>query len=432
MSLSKFLFASSCFFSLALIPFSANAQDTADLSTLQNELSSLRQLQFELDDRINAIEDRLQALAPEQSAPVVIEDVATQPQTAAAPAPQTPADRLTFGGDFRVRYEGNFSNDTVRNRSRGAMRARLRARYQINDTFAVGGQLSTGDPDDPNSADVTLSSFDDDLAVSLDQAYLQAKFANTELYLGKMPLPFRATDRLWDGDVSPQGVSANYEVSLSDASRLAAHSLFFLIDEAAMGDDSAMIGGQLELKHQLTPLIQTDFAIGYYNYRLHNTADADLGDFRTNLILGNTYLSDFEILSLIASVRWNEWTHWPIEIRGDYSHNFGAARFANAHTDDAFGIDLMAGKLANKGDTRFSYGYAQSDVDSTLAAFAQDNIDFGTNYVFHSIGVDYALSSHLFFNGSLYRYHLKDIQFAPAGETVAWRNRLRLNLMAKF
>lgn len=411
------------------------AIENPELGTLKEELKSLQQLQTDLNTRISAIESQLSGYTSVHEENAVIPRSLTPPSKQTAPVVQevsTSTSHLTIGGDFRVRYEGNYSNDAVRNRSRGALRARLRAGYQINDTFAVGGQLSTGDPDDPNSADVTLSSFDDDLAVSLDQAYLQAKFANTELYLGKMPLPFRATDRLWDGDVSPQGVSANYEVFLSDASRLAAHSLLFLIDEASIGDDSAMIGGQLELKHQLTPLIQTDFAVGYYNYQLHNTEGADLGDFRTNLILGNAYLSDFEILSLIASVRWNEWAHWPIEIRGDYSHNFGAARFTNAHTDDAFGIDVMAGNLAVKGDARFSYGYAQSDVDSTLAAFAQDNIDFGTNYVFHSIGFDYALSSHLIFNSSLYRYHLKDTQFAPAGETGAWRNRLRLNLMATF
>src|SRR3546814_10871465 len=76
---------------------------------------------------------------------------------------------LDVSGDMRVRQEWNFVDG--RDRSRSAVRARLRATYKIDDHFAVGARIATGDPDDPNSTDVTLGNFVDDFQVSLDQAW---------------------------------------------------------------------------------------------------------------------------------------------------------------------------------------------------------------------------------------------------------------------
>ncbi|WP_350283865.1 hypothetical protein [Nitrosomonas sp.] len=39
----------------------------------------------------------------------------------------------------------------VGDRNRDVLRARLRAAYAVNDWLAIGGQLATGDPDDPHS-----------------------------------------------------------------------------------------------------------------------------------------------------------------------------------------------------------------------------------------------------------------------------------------
>src|SRR3546814_16956546 len=74
---------------------------------------------------------------------------------------------------MRVRQEWNFVPG--HDRSRTAVRARLRASYAIDDHFTIGTQIATGDPDDPNSTDVTLGSFVDDFAVSLDQAGVRSE-----------------------------------------------------------------------------------------------------------------------------------------------------------------------------------------------------------------------------------------------------------------
>ena len=151
--------------------------------------------------------------------------------SAAAPERKLAVAGLDVGGDLRVRQEWNSVQG--RNRSRTALRGRLRANYSVDDHFSVGAQLSTGDPDDPNTADVTLGSFVDDLAVSLDQAWIGYRNGGFAAYAGKFPQPFQRTDMVWDGDVSPQGIAATYGTNAGGI-RADARGLYFIIDEAAV------------------------------------------------------------------------------------------------------------------------------------------------------------------------------------------------------
>src|SRR3546814_12861330 len=101
---------------------------------------------------------------------------------------------------MRVRQEWNFVPG--HDRSRTAVRARLRASYAIDDHFTIGTQIATGDPDDPNSTDVTLGSFVDDFAVSLDQAWARYRNGGLTDHAGKFQQPFQRTeiDRKRDGE----------------------------------------------------------------------------------------------------------------------------------------------------------------------------------------------------------------------------------------
>lgn len=333
--------------------------------------------------------------------------------------------RFMFSGDMRVRYESNFGVKGVRNRDRGVLRARLRAAYAVNDWLAVGGQLATGDPDDPNSTDITLSGFDDDLQVSLDQAYLRLAPGDFQAYLGKFPQPFARTELVWDVDVSPQGASASYATSLGDT-KLKASALYFIVDEAVAGPDSRMIGGQIAME---TPpaFLQGELAVGYYDYSLRSVAGAAAGDFRSNQLVNGRYLSDFDLLDIIAVMTWRGFgERWPVRFIGDYVHNFGAATKANT----GFGTDLQIGRANQQGDWRFTYGYAQTETDAVLAAFSHDNTNQATNYLQHTLAIDYILRPNVALNATYYRYRQKDV---PAGfETLGWQNRLRLNFMAGF
>ena len=186
----------------------AHAQESR-LNALEHRLAAQEQRIAELEALVSAQSELLrqvtspatQALsAPTPAAPHVL-----MPADAAVPPRSTAVGGLDLGGDMRARQEWNLVKG--RDRSRTAVRARLRATYAVSDKISVGTQIATGDPDDPNSTDVTLGNFADDFPVSLDQAWIRYRSGGLAAYAGKFPQIFQRTDMLWDSDISLQGLS---------------------------------------------------------------------------------------------------------------------------------------------------------------------------------------------------------------------------------
>lgn len=439
----------------------ALAQSASDLQLLREEIQAMRADQQRAMDRISQLESQLAAAqAAPAAAPAATASAAPtaagQPsspggfvqfpgnqvaQSPAAPinaaggsAPgATPASipsKLTVNGDLRVRYESNFGDNAARNRDRGVIRARLRAAYAVNPWLTVGTQIATGDNDDPNSTDQTLGNFVDDLTVSLDQAYMRGTFGGLTLTAGKIPQPFVRTELVWDGDVNPQGVSASYKAPLGDSgASIKANGLYFLVDESTTGEDSRMIGGQLQFETAASAPVKFELAAGYYDYRLSSLGGGDTGDFRTNRFAAGRYLSDFNLLDVIGAVQFNGLgERWPVRIVGDYVHNFGAT----TDEDSGFGVDLLVGRGSKLHDWRFGYGYAEMGVDGTLAAFSHDNTNLATNYLQHTALIDYVVANNVILNATFYHYRAKSPLFTTAFSTTDWVNRARLNLLVNF
>lgn len=411
-----------------------SAQSSTDIASLREELASLKQEQDAASARIA----RIEAALSEVEGNSVLEPIGSistpdQPQAMVAAnrasKSTSTSSRLNLSGDVRVRYEANQGEQNVRNRHRGVVRARLRGNYTINDILEAGAQLSTGDNDDPNTADVSLDSFDDDLTVSLDQVYLKAKFGNLTLVGGKVPQPFKRTDLVWDGDVSPQGLSGSYQVQLSPSTSIKANALYFLIDEATTAADTSMVGGQVELTSK-TDNFGFGVAVGYYDYRLRTLDGADAGDFRSNLrLLDGSYLSDFNLLDVIGTVTFPGFDDaWPVTITGDYVHNFGAA----VDADTGLSGEVAFGRASQPGDWKVGYGYAQAEVDAVFAAFSHDNLAIATNYRLHSIAVDYVPVKHTSLNLTWYHYRPLEELYSGSGNQNDWLDRIRLNLMVDF
>jgi hypothetical protein len=358
---------------------------------------------------------------------IIVQPRATVDNSAVpAPRPVTVASNLQISGDLRLRYEQNFS-EPRRARGREVLRGRLRANYTIDRNFSLGARIVTGDPDDPNSADITLTQFDDDLAVGLDLAYAKASFGALDLYAGKFDNPFVRTDLVWDGDVNPEGLAAIYTLGLGGSVKLRASGLYVAVDEAPAARDSKMVGGQLALSAKPGPDWQADIGGGYYDYSLDALTGADAGDFRTNLLRpGGGYLSDFDLLNIVGSLTYTGLgTRWPVRFVGDYVRNLGAA----VSDDEGFGADLFVGRASDPGDWRFQYGYARMGVDGTLTAFSHDNTDLASNYVQHTLAIDHVPAKHVVLNATYYRYRVKSPLYTPGFVPGDWYNRLRLNLI---
>lgn len=404
----------------------AYAQSATDIAALRQELQTLRNEQAKTAAKIDRVEAAINHIASPATTPLSKFAPNDEP-TSSALAVSAPS-ALDVSGDIRLRYEANFGDRDARNRDRGVLRARLRGSYTVADWLSAGGQLTTGDADDPNSSDITLSNFDDDLSVSLDQAWLRMRTGKVELTGGKIPLPFVRTDMVWDGDVYPQGASAAYATKVGDIS-LKASTLYFIIDESIGGPDSRMVGTQLALGLPVNARFEIDLAAGYYDYRLSSVAGGDIGDFRGNRFANGRYLSDFNLLDIIGSATWRGLSSGtPVKLTVNYVRNFGAT--TSAETGGL--INLSAGRITDKNDWRIGYGYAQTGVDSVFAAFSEDNTTLATNYVQHHLSVDYVLRPHLIMTGSYFRYKAKSAMGAAGNDPNNWLNRMRINLLAEF
>lgn len=440
MHIRLFLLAATAL-SVASVP--AHAQEDR-LDALERRLAEQQQRIQQLEAKIAEQDGLLQqasAPAPQASVSSPVPTLAAPAATGASTATQTAATtagsaapvQTAFGiagldvsGDMRVRQEWNYGS--ARDRSRSAVRARLRASYAVSDKFTIGTQIATGDPDDPNSTDVTLGSFVDDFAVSLDQAWVRYTSGGFAAYAGKFPQIFQRTDMLWDGDVSPQGAALTYGAKLGEA-KLDARAIYFVIDEAAAARDSDMLGGQLALSAPLAADFKAGVTGSYYHYRLGSVAGADAGDFRGNLLAGGRYLSDFHLVEGIGTLNWTGLSdRWPLSFTADYVRNLGAA----VSGDTAFNLELAAGRVSKAGDWRLAYNYSEVEVDSVLAAFSHDNIDLSTNYRLHGLGLSYVPKSNLQLDLLWYHYRPLDPAYAGSVSPSDWLDRVRLAFMVSF
>lgn len=413
---------------LSLTALCAQAEDAGSdsVQALRGELERLKAEQAARAADMQKLEERLAVL--EASAGRTATTPANAPEPVVAAQRAEPNDRLVVSGDFRLRYEGNYGDADARDWDRGVLRARLGAIYVVNDWLTVGGRLATGDPDDPNSTDVTLSNFADDLNVSLDQAYAQFKVADAKIWGGKFPLPFTRTELVWDGDVNPQGIGANYGIPVGrGALKLAA--IYFLVDQSVAGPDSSMLGAQVGLDMPLTEDFRFELSAAQYDYSLPGVAGADAGDFRSNLIGPDSrYVSDFDLTDVIAAMNFHGWERWPVRLTAEYVNNGGA----RTPGDTGYSVELSAGQVRGRGDWRFGYGYSVAEVDAVLAAFSHDNTTIATNYRQHTLFVDYAFTDKVVLDATLYHYRPYDAAFSGVNDPEDWLDRLRVNFQVGF
>jgi uncharacterized coiled-coil protein SlyX len=381
-----------------------------------------RQVQS-LDAQVRALtssEDRHEPESPPRDRP--------RPSRQAMPPspPSLDPDPLTLSGDARIRYEANTGKGEGADRHRGVARLRLGARYRFSERWSVGARLVTGDADDPNSSDVTLSNFNGDLEIGLDQLFARYRAGRGSIYAGKFPQVFSRTDLVWDGDVMPQGLAGDFDLPFAGGN-IAARALAFLIDEQTIGDDSTMLRAQVEWESRSNEPWSGRAAVGYYDYEIGSLAAADAGDIRSNRVgADGMYRSDFDLLDTIVGMSYSGLDpRWPVTLRGNYVVNTGAID----ERDSGWAADLFVGR-AREGHWRFRYGYARAQTDAVLAAFSQNNIRIPTNYRLHTATVDYRLDASRAMNLTFFRYRPLEEQAEAA--ITGWQNRFRLNLLFSF
>ena len=318
--------------------------------------------------------------------------------------------------------------NTEDDRFRARVRARLGVGVRLNDWADAGVRLSTGNDNNPASANDTLDDNFDRLDVSLDRAFLRLRpfeaserFAGSALVFGQFDNPFVSTDLLFDPDLAFQGVGAMANArfaGLPTQPRLFASAGVFPLEEIAFDgnqtDDKTLFGGQVGIDLSAFERLRLTVTGGYFHYDNVRAEENPVG-LRINdpsapqgFTFGNTLINirndnalentaryglaaEFEVVSAIVK--------GVFDLTADYAAHFEAEYAVNTAFDRGQLVDLVPGQaggdivlapfqLSSSGDTAYhlrlgfghktmdrfaswslSGGYRYLEADSTYALF---------------------------------------------------------------
>ena len=163
-------------------------------------------------------------------------------QESAAP-PKPWWERISFGGDFRGRYEG-FYQDEQESRHRQRFRLRLSLNTRIHEEVAFGLRLATGEPNDLTSTNQTFTDLFRRKPVNIDQAFLTYTpkgAAGLTVGGGKFAYPVTRTQLVWDDDVNWEGTYEQFAWAPTDSTSVRFVAVQSPINEVGADDDSFLL-----------------------------------------------------------------------------------------------------------------------------------------------------------------------------------------------
>jgi len=357
-------------------------------------------------------------------------------------------DRITLGGDLRLRHE-SFMNDSeiaARNRDRHRQRFRLRVGSTIKvDRFLVGIQLASGTGEQTS----TNQSFDNlfsQKSIWIQQAYLQWKAAQwLALTAGKMPNPFfrsYSSDVVWDDDVTPEGFAESLTFKLTDTIVVFVNAGQFILDEdAADNNDQWLFGEQVGTQIGLGKNTNFTLAGAFYNFK--NATEGNFGQVTPQE--GNTRLpptppataptnilvNNYRVLDVTAQLAMKV-GDLPIALQGDYVKNLADT---TTDKDTGYQAGVILGKASDPQTWEVAYFYKLLETDATVADLADSDFgNGGTNRKGHIVWVGYSPTKVTQAKVKYFMTELED-ETLPPGLAAGTRDdidRLQVDFSIKF
>lgn len=265
----------------------------------------------------------------------------------ASPAYADDEGRLKLSGDLRLRSELDTKRQTEQGeelplRFRPRVRFRLALDVPLDDEFHAGARLTTGDPDNPRSANQTLGEANQKFTISLDRVFMKYTpewAGGMSVTAGKFGHPFLSTpiydELLLDGDVQPGGAALTYATPPIDdvAFFLGVAHYLMLEQDAPENADVTWTAGQLGMRWEATRRLMFLAAVEAHFFR-NPTADGAtqfIEQNRGNRLLdidgdgqGDHFESDFRLLQAFADLTYTR-DLYPT-LAGGYFRNLGADR----------------------------------------------------------------------------------------------------------
>ncbi|MDH4125158.1 MAG: putative porin [Gammaproteobacteria bacterium] len=278
------------------------------------------------------------------------------------------ADRITFSGDLRLRYEV-IELELAEKRDRARYRARLAMAMQASDSVSLVMQLASG-AEDPVSRNVTFDGGFSGDDIGFDLVYADWTAAEgLHVLAGKMKNPlYRAggNSMTWDSDLNPEGLALTYSKGLffGTAGR-------FWVEERASDDDSTLTAVQLGGKFDVTENAVITAGVGYFAFS--NTVGNT--PFYNGLPKGNSV--DTQLLYLYEYKDTEVFLQFDTKV-GDMPLQLFAHTTRNGEVDEqdnglAYGARL--GSAKDPGQWEVALAYHDIEADSLLGTF--NDSDFG-------------------------------------------------------
>lgn len=271
----------------------------------------------------------------------------------------------------------------------------------------------------------------DSRSVRLDVAYLGLNLSPTlKIDAGRMIMPFRTTDMIWDKDLRVQGLSGSWSfgqaktgepiVRVSGVYSRGSHVFVDSVeaDGASTGDGVTVTGGSVDVGFGADTRV--DLSASYLAFDKLENLERMIR--RQNTRVNGALTREYGVVDAVLRLRVSE--PFPMQL----ALNGATNRKADDQKNGVW-VTFVAGSLVQQ-RIRAEYTYAKVDKDVTVAAYAGDDFLWGTGWRGHRAEIGFAQSAKSSFHIIGQMQQFKD---SPTlAERTVWVKRLRLEARRSF
>ncbi|MBD3380182.1 MAG: hypothetical protein GF408_06950 [Candidatus Omnitrophica bacterium] len=377
--------------------------------------------------------------------------------------------KIKMKGDVRFRTQTGWykglgpAHERIRNR----VRARIGVEGEVNDQVKAGVRLVTGG-NDPRSTNQTLEHTFESFDCRLDMYYinwhpeLPKNMGSGDLWLGKFKNRLNKSEVLWDGDINPDGILAQYDSSTFELgevpTELYGNFGFFWLEEITRSQHDPVMyvmQGGLRMDINSDWDAKLDLSAAYYdlahmksnpNYRsTGNSPDFSAGTNTTWTIDGvaNQWRYDYNLVDVM--IRYDAKKFFDFEMgHGIWSDMIWNVASGVSSDDFGFEVGAYLGKKKPKKPGQWKiwglYRYIERDAvpdtlpDSDFFGFTQRGVPAGggTNGQGFNGGIQYALFKNTVLALEYYYVTPIDINSSLTNEYDQAAQLLQMDVKVKF
>ncbi|MFA6472860.1 MAG: putative porin [Candidatus Latescibacterota bacterium] len=339
---------------------------------------------------------------------------------------------IVFKGDLRYRHE-QISQEGSKQRDRERIRARFNLTATVDPKINLIIGLASDSSTDPISRNQDLGAGFSTKSVWLDMAYIDwtTPLAGLKVQGGKMKNPFLAVGRnqlIWDHDLTPEGLAAQYSKK-SNTTEFFANASYFWIAERSAGKENYLFGGQAGINQTMkTSLLTLGVSLyDYTNAKGYDTFVDAAKNFGNSVDAAKKYLYDFRVAEGFGQMSVIGVLPVPASIYFNYATNTAS----DVEDNTAYLVGATIGKAAQKGSMGGQVFYRYVEHNAVVGAFSDSDFGGGgTNNKGFVFQYDYQYAKNVTLSTTFYMNKLgvKDIN----GVAPKDYNRLQIDAVAKF